>query len=411
MNSALEWLLQPHDTAARRIVPDDDWRWDATDVDTAPAALWGRPAQSPVGLRHGVRHAAARERALLSLRHASRRRFGRRTLHRLPPPRHGDGVRAAVKSVLMSGAIVELSATGDERRRIDDLEAQLAEAVGSPLHRGALHVGYADDVRLDLTAADGRRFIARVAAEGPYDCLHAADGLALVARSDNARLAPALLGRGQIDAWTWSLEERLVGQRPRRLTSALLRDVSEFSAALPRSGDFASPPGREIDALLKHFPDQRAELESVSQRMNALAQRLPGVASHGDLKRGNLLAHRGRLSGVVDWDRWRDNAVPGLDLLWLIAYEEKNSRRERHLGPVVKERPWHWPSFLSTSSTYWRAVDVVPDDRTLDEIGLAWWVHHVGGQLLTHPTLAYDSDWTANSFAAALDFFVREARP
>ena len=63
---------------------------------------------------------------------------------------------------------------------------------------------------------------------------------------------------------------------------------------------------------------------------------------HGDLGRQLLVGVEDGLSGLVDWDAAHPAAVPGADLLQLVATEFR--RGEHALGPAFLSRPWRLPS-------------------------------------------------------------------
>jgi hypothetical protein len=113
---------------------------------------------------------------------------------------------------------------------------------------------------------------------------------------------------------------------------------------------------------------------------------------HGDLWKGNLLVERGILSGVVDWDAWHPAAVPGTDLLHLVAMEEMVGRG-RSLGEVWLERPWTRPAFRAATARYWRELGITLDPEILEAVGWGWWANQVAWGLVRLPELADDEQW------------------
>ena len=74
------------------------------------------------------------------------------------------------------------------------------------------------------------------------------------------------------------------------------------------------------------------------------------MARHGDLWSGNLLVAGRRLTGVLDWDAWHPAAVPGTDLLHLVATEQ--AHRTRHsLGSVWMVTTFPWGSTATPRSS------------------------------------------------------------
>jgi aminoglycoside phosphotransferase (APT) family kinase protein len=125
---------------------------------------------------------------------------------------------------------------------------------------------------------------------------------------------------------------------------------------------------------------------------------------HGDLWSGNLLVADGRLTGVVDWDAWHPSAVPGTDLLHLIATEEV-LRTRSCLGDVWRQQPWESPAFALAARDYWQALGVRPSRQVLEAVGAAWWAGQVAHSIVMDAHLTHDGDWTERNVHAVLRVF------
>lgn len=109
--------------------------------------------------------------------------------------------------------------------------------------------------------------------------------------------------------------------------------------------------------------------------------------------------HRGTLTGVVDWDACTPDAVPGTDLVHLLTTEER-LRRRVPLGAVVAARPWDADPLRSL------LAELVPDGgdaATRQDVGTAWWLHHVRRAVARVPRLAADQAWVDANVRLPLD--------
>jgi hypothetical protein len=155
--------------------------------------------------------------------------------------------------------------------------------------------------------------------------------------------------------------------------------------------------------------DLAALVPSEAARLDVLAGRLADrpvlrrtVTAHGDLWSGNLLLHRGRLSGVVDWDACTSDAVPGTDLVHLLTTEER-LRRRVPLGAVVASRPWDVDPLRTLLEL---SVPGGADPATRQDVGTAWWLHHVRRAVVRVPRLADDLAWVDANVRRPLDVLV-----
>lgn len=302
--------------------------------------------------------------------------------HRMPAPRLAGGVREALRRHLGAGWI---SSTAHSTETV--LAEVLSTAHVVPVSPPS--VGADGSVRLGVTR-DGRPAILRIgAAHTPEDPRRARRALVLLESVDN-RLAPRPLESGRVGALAWSIEERLPGRRPPRLERELLRDAVDFTCHLP-GGPGRHSPSASAAGLLDAAPGHADQLRDVSHLIAASDLASHPVLRHGDFWLGNCLQGRdGHLSGVVDWDAWTPTALPGSDLLHLLATEER-LRRRVPLGTVWLSSPWDTPEFVEIARRCW--PDWADDPTARRTVGLDWWLHHVAADVRRVPGRASDVRW------------------
>lgn len=352
----------------------------------APGSVWHRePLPDDASLATAVAHVIDRERARV------RARAGTAPVHRIMPPRLGDGWRAIARAVIRSGVVIEpASEARTARRPIDDITG--AAGASATAH---LSVGWEGGVTAFVVTANGPAVLRMAAADGPRDPGRAADGLRHAAAAALPEI-PRLLGRGVTAGFRWTLESRVGGRIPRRLTIPLLHDAAALVARLPRDVDAPGAFTRDLATIAALLPHHLAASGARAADIAAAVTDLPAVMAHGDLWRGNLLVEGGHLSGVVDWDSWQPDAVPGVDPLHLVTTEERH--RKRHpLGTVARTRPWRSAHFAAATTDYWRALRCRPDAVTLDAIGWAWWAAQIAADLRRRPALAGNSRWVSEN--------------
>ena len=105
-------------------------------------------------------------------------------------------------------------------------------------------------------------------------------------------------------------------------------------------------------------------VSELREEIERAAAELPAVMAHGDLWTQNLLAGRGRLTGVLDWDAWQADSLPGTDLLHLVGMD-RAARRRAGLGAAYLDRPWRSEAFGSASAGYWEALGERPGPRAI----------------------------------------------
>jgi Phosphotransferase enzyme family len=368
-----------------------DWRFDPSTIDFgADVVVWGRMPEGSASLASAARAAGQREVSL--------RMLGRRlpaslrvvAVHRLPPRRLGAGrLRGRVRAALRGGALVELGSTTSGACVLD----AVAETAGVGVVGREFHAGTGGALLVRGFLADGSGAVLRMARAGAAgDPSALADTLGRLGR-DRVPLTPRLYARGTTAGASWLAEAVLPGRRPDHASNSLTREVAELCASFPRHNGAPTATAEDLAAIAAALPDRAGEIGGLSSDVSAHLRSVPSILRHGDLWAGNLLVdRRGRLSGLVDWDAAHPAALPGADLLQLVATEFRR-KAHRALGPAFLARPWRLPEFAEATARYWPAVGMRPDDELLGVVGIAWWAAEVHGTLARLPHRAADDRW------------------
>jgi hypothetical protein len=168
-----------------------------------------------------------------------------------------------------------------------------------------------------------------------------------------------------------------------------------------RHRDLALGLPRAFPALRSALAPALAALERWDAR-----RALPAVRVHGDYWLANLLfdGEPARLSGIVDWDRARADALCGLDALHLgIASVATRSGRSMGevLATVFEPRRAH-ALFAEHLARVERVLGL--SRETLEHVALSWWLDllwnaHVEGAPVTERWLAAAVDLPAAAIA------------
>jgi phosphotransferase family enzyme len=397
----LAFLLLPAESGRTGTIVEVDQRWEP--LPPAPleqdVLVWGRGSlRSGSGPSAAMRSALGRERAFRSIR----RRLSATDVvrvHRLPPPRLAGGVvRERIRGAMLGGAIVELSKTRDVRRIIDEVAVQ-ARAI-DPVT--GLVAGSGGSAMVRVRGADGKRLILRAGRDGTQaDPERGAAALAALQHLGVEQI-PRPFGQGVTAGAAWSAESMLPGRRPARVADAVTVDIARLCSDLPRSDQSPTAHEQDLRSIAVAFPRWTALLSRMDDEIGEVARAVPSVLRHGDLWAGNLLVRRGRLTGIVDWDAWHPSALPGVDLLHLVATREE-LRARGGLGHVWLKQPWMGERFRSVTVDYWGSMRIVPNERFLHALGLAWWASYVAASIHRLPHLADDVRWVESNVERVLE--------
>lgn len=379
------------------------------DVDTV---IWVRGPRSAGSVLGVAREILRGEAQLLRLRTLTAWRV--RDVRRLPPARlPGPRARAVVRRVALCGAVVELTSrrrgaiAGGRPRHLDTVaaEAGLLRAGGHARAPG-FAVGAGGAVLVTGVVGDSPVVLRIAGSEGHGGLHRAAQALSTLTAADFS-LAPRLVShRGDGDS-PYSVETRLPGRRPNRLTAKLARQALLACTRLPRRGGPPTSFLQDFACLRRFLPGRAERLAELSDRIRPALERLPSIARHGDLWVGNLLARGQVLTGIVDWDAWHPAGVPAADLLQLAGAAERHAGR-RSLGATFSTRPWRrWGGWLQP---YWRALDVDPGTVHLGAIAAAWWATEVAGTVERQPDRATDVSWLGDNVDQVLDLLLADLR-
>ena len=368
-----------------------DWSFDLAAVEAeADVVAWGRTPEGSAPLVAAARRAALREASLRTLKRRLPSGLRLAAVHRLPPRGLGGArLRGSVRAALRGGALVEL-VSGPDRPRV--LDAVL-DAAGVRPSGGSFHAGAGGAMVVRGLLSDGSPAVLRVARSGaPGDPADAAGTLERLGR-ERVPLTPRLHARGSTAGASWVAERALPGRRPPRASPSLMRQVANVCASFPRGDRPPDATAADLSAVAAILPDRAGALGALASELAGTLGRLPSILRHGDLWAGNLLVDRaGSLTGLVDWDAAHPNAVPGADLLQLVATELRRAAH-RALGPAFLSRPWRSAEYEEVSAAYWPVVGIAPDDDVLDAVGVAWWATEVHGTLARLPHRAADHGW------------------
>lgn len=144
--------------------------------------------------------------------------------------------------------------------------------------------------------------------------------------------------------WVWLLEERLHGvQGQAGLNEATVRNSVEALVAMAR---LTGPPLAETRFWQEHAAEAiehvpAALAPAVAQAWEEVAD-IPSAALHGDARPKNLIIGP-RGIGLVDWEGFWRNGLPGLDIAYLLTMNARGG-----LDPIVADMVTGRPNRRST---------------------------------------------------------------
>ncbi|MBA3350047.1 MAG: phosphotransferase, partial [Actinobacteria bacterium] len=362
--------------------------------------LWGGAAVPPAPAPAAFWSAVRREAALLALRGRGSPPFEIRGVHRLPPPLlRGSSARSRVRAAVLQGVVVEMAVRAGELRVVD----AVANAAGARECVSGLRLGSGGTALAFMDGPDGTRVLLRAGASvGALPVANSADALEHLSASRVGRV-PRLMARGETCGASWSTESVVGGHRPKQLSPQLIKEAIAFCLRLPRC-DRATAVRTDIGVIAERVPEVAAPLTVLGARLQEECAGLPGVMRHGDMWAGNLLVNRGNLAGVIDWDAWHPEGLPGTDVMYLMVAEQW-LRKRRDLGGIWAERPWRSAHFQAVTADYWVGFGIEPRSGLLDAIGIASWAAQASANLARSPQLADNPRWIENNVLAPSSAF------
>jgi hypothetical protein len=380
----------------------------------APVAIVvdsGSPAGPRGPWRRAAALASAAPRSVLARRGARRAAGGLRAAGpiRLLPMSDRSRTVYGLGGGLWRRGLVPVAAivrSAGEPSVLDAAIARSEVALRRRLELRAMTVVESGKLLAELRDERGGAYVLRVAGGPSAEYVEASlRTLTALARSDVPpevrALLPVPLLDGRIGAARFSLEPKLAGRHPLRLTSELERRSAEFLVALHGHG-----PGERGDAerlRRRLHPSVRvlAPLSGAAERLEELAaamgERLAGLRlgwGHGDFWFRNLLVRRGRLTAVLDWDTASPAAFPAHDL-WDLA--TLGVRAGRNRGPGERCAELLWPLARAGGDERTRAhltaVGAPGDERTVGALALAYWLTRTARSVQEVPYRAVDGPW------------------
>jgi hypothetical protein len=197
--------------------------------------------------------------------------------------------------------------------------------------------------------------------------------------------APWPIAEGSVGLGRWTLEQRLSGTPPIRLTEALWADCLDFLVALHQVASPAASQDLRTRAEVVAGTCDAAQGHAVRDlggRLDEELADLPRGFAHGDFWRENLLVEGDRLTGVVDWDYSGGGRLPLLDLYHLWVNEER-VRPRLAVGRSVVEQLL--PAARSGGDALVRSccarIGLDPEASLLVDLALAYWLDWVAREL------------------------------
>lgn len=425
------WRFQVADAALAAVLSDAGAQLVRAepDVEIAPVrelrgdaalsiAVLGRPARAgrPFLVRV-VRRLANSLRVRLGARRARRivRRLGYSTVRILmwdhemvlrTATRGGAFSRSRLIEYLPQRALVIAGGPRHARTLLDEALAEASRATGLALEasppsvRGELMIIDTKGGVLRIAVGPGRRQIRNQCAA--LATLRATHPPALVADRLPWELASGMCGIAD-----WSLESRLPGTRPGPPVSGrLLADCMDFLVALHS----ACPSDAGGNTLLEQAevvvdacpPEQAQVVRALAERLEAALANLPRGFGHGDFFHGNLLADRGTLVGVVDWDAAGPGRLPLLDLLHV--RHATHALADVDWGPRLVQRllPWARAGGDDVARSYCQRLGFSLDPKRLEALALAYWLDYISSQLRSHAHRLAQPRWLERNISLVL---------
>lgn len=223
----------------------------------------------------------------------------------------------------------------------------------------------------------------------------------------SADLDPAVTARipvgaasGKAGLAAWTLERKLPGDRPAApLSSALVDDCVAFLIGLYHAGRDVAPQvdlTRSGATVASACPPHTATaVTAVARRLQHELADVPRGYAHGDFWPGNLLAERGRLSGVVDWAAAGPGRLPLLDLITL-QVDIVQVQSGLSMGSALVRYAAADPARDEPVRAYCERLGMPLDGRRIRQLLTAYWLDAVARRLVdsaVDPHQSFDAAW------------------
>ena len=368
---------------------------------TPLTAAWARLVRAPVAL---LLRGTRRRVFLLAMSDRSRSTYGL-----------GSGLLR--RRLVPTGWIVVASRQERPGSVVEAAAARASSALGRELHERGMSVVESGKVMLELADGAERRYILRVTAGSSTPFLE--NALEAVGALTSSNVPDAVRDRlvepltvDRLGPALYSLEPKVAGEHPRRMSARLWQDCLDFLVALHRlpggGGDTAAfvqtEVGGDLELVARHVDARgRKVLELLQPELADCLGGVPLGWEHGDFWLQNLLAREGRLATVLDWDTAARASLPMLDLMDLIAL---SSRRSSTLTPGPRSVGVLWPLVRAGGDRrmheYAEATGTPRDARTLRALARAYWLRRVARDLRDYPDRQVRRRWIAENIHAPL---------
>lgn len=234
-----------------------------------------------------------------------------------------------------------------------------------------------------------------------------------------AALLPTPLDSREFDGHRWYLQRRLAGNPPTELLRT--READVVRSAVGALGMLARAASltdlmtdsrvtglidRDVDELRRSFTGGSRRQLGLERRLDQLHAALQGQRVsvgwvHGDFWPGNLLvrAHedspRVELTGIVDWDRARQDDICLLDLINLVAYSGKIVHG-RELGEEIAATVSIGRLGTANARLFDEYLEHHGQERTprlIEAVALLFWLRFVAANLRRYPDRRADRRW------------------
>lgn len=171
-----------------------------------------------------------------------------------------------------------------------------------------------------------------------------------------------------------------------------------------RFTELIDAPIQNLVAFLK-TPEERHTLLSLRAWLKAEFKdvEVPLVCVHGDFKIENIIFDRKRrvIQGIIDWDLAALSGLPGIDVIYFLAYSEVLRNTGTALSQSIIDKIFHKQMHgfeQEAIRRYFRALCI--DEGLLPALGVISWLYHV--TIRSKDLVKFWDDWYALNIASIL---------